>query len=55
MEVFDLNGRQVSASAWPDGVKEQVLKISAWPTGLYLIRISNPEKVIAIGKLMINK
>jgi len=55
MEVFDLNGRQVSVSVWPDGVKEQVLNTGAWRTGLYLIRISNPERTIATGKLLINE
>lgn len=55
MEVFDLNGRQVTSAAWPDGIKEQILNTSAWRTGLYLIRISNPERTIATGKLLINK
>ncbi|MHC1776058.1 MAG: T9SS type A sorting domain-containing protein [Lentimicrobium sp.] len=55
MDVFDLNGRQVSSFAWPDEIKEQVINTSAWPTGMYLIRISSPARTIANGKLLINK
>jgi hypothetical protein len=55
MEVFDLHGRMVYNASWPDDIKEQVLNTSTWQTGMYMIRISSQEKVIATGKLVIVK
>lgn len=53
MDVYDINGRQVYISPWPDNTKEQVLSTSDWRPGIYLIRVYNHERVISTGKLMV--
>ena len=55
MEVYDLHGRLVHQTSWPDGIKEQVLNTSDFTPGLYLIRINSPKGTISTGKLLINK
>jgi hypothetical protein len=53
IEIYDLNGKLILQSQWPDNSKEQIFNISSWNKGLYLIRITNPNELIAAGKLVI--
>ncbi|MBK6965891.1 MAG: T9SS type A sorting domain-containing protein [Bacteroidales bacterium] len=53
IEIYDLNGKLILQSQWPDNTEDQIFNISSWNEGLYLIRITNPNEMIATGKLVI--
>ncbi len=53
IEIYDLNGKLILQSQWPDNTEDQIFNTSSWNEGLYLIRITNPNEMIATGKLVI--
>lgn len=53
LSVYDIHGALVYSKSWPDNTKEQVLQLSGWKPGMYLIRISNEESIISTGKLLV--
>lgn len=53
LAVYNINGRLVYASPWPDNTKEKVLFTSDWEIGMYLIKITKGEQLLLSGKLMV--
>lgn len=53
LQVINLYGQTVLSKPWPDNIKEQVLSVSGWSPGLYLIQIHNSSKILSTGKLLV--
>jgi hypothetical protein len=53
LQVINLYGQTVLSKPWPDNIKEQVLSVSGWSAGLYLIQIHNSSKILSTGKLLV--
>ena len=53
MDIVNINGQRVYSKPWPDNLKEQVLSVSDWNPGLYLIQIRNQNRIISTGKLLV--
>ena len=52
LEVYDLFGRRVYSKALPFGEKSVTLDVSAWKTGMYLIRLVYNGSTVAGGRLV---
>jgi hypothetical protein len=54
LEVINLNGQIIYSEPWIDNSKEQVLSVSGWKSGMYLIRIRDNNRILSSGKLLVN-
>lgn len=53
IEVVNVNGQKIYSAPWPNHIKEQVLSVTDWNAGLYLIQIRNENRTLATGKLLV--
>jgi len=53
IEVANINGQKIYSAPWPDNMKEQVINVSNWKPGLYLIQIKKENQIISTGKLLV--
>jgi hypothetical protein len=55
LHVFNIHGRQIHAQKIPDGQQQLQLDVSAWPPGVYLLRVKAMNGITVDGKLMIQR
>jgi hypothetical protein len=53
LQVFNIHGRQTHTQNIPDGQQELQLDVSAWPPGIYLLRVKAVNGITVDGKVMV--
>jgi hypothetical protein len=55
LHVFNIHGQQIHTQHIPDGQQQLQLDVSAWPPGVYLLRVKAMNGITVDGKLMIQR
>jgi hypothetical protein len=53
LHVFNIHGQQTHTQKIPDGQQELQLNVSAWPPGIYLLRVNAANGITVDGKVMV--
>ena len=51
--VFNIHGQQIHTHKIPDGQQELQLDVSAWPPGVYLLRVKAMNGITVDGKVVV--
>jgi hypothetical protein len=55
LHVFNIHGQQIHTQSIPDGQQQLQLDVSAWPPGVYLLRVKAMNGITVDGKIMIQR
>jgi hypothetical protein len=53
LHVFNIHGQQIHTQNIPDGQQQLQLDVSAWPPGVYLLRVKAMNGIMVDGKVMV--